>query len=167
MMRLFLILALGVVLGSGVKANDAPQLPRFVSLAKDEIFVRTGPALQYPIKWVYKKRGLPVEIIREYDTWRQVRDIDGSTGWVHHAMLTSTRNAIIQSKNGITLAARPETAGDPVVKLETGVVVNIDRCDPGWCRVEFPDSRDGPPGQRYGDFIHRKKSSKIIHRDPP
>ena len=27
--------------------------------------MRTGPGVQYPVEWVYKRNGLPVEIISE------------------------------------------------------------------------------------------------------
>lgn len=121
-----------------IAADDsAAKLPRFASLSKDEIFVRTGPALQYPIRWVYQKRGIPVEIVREYDTWRQIRDIDGSIGWVHHAMLSSYRNAIVNAKDGVTLKKSNDSDSTDVVRLEKGVIVAIDVCQEGWCRVKI------------------------------
>lgn len=118
-------------------AQAADKLPRFAALARDEIFVRTGPSLQYPIRWVYQKRGLPVEIIRIYDTWRQIRDVDGSVGWVHHAMLSGYRNAIVQGKDGVLLLKSTEPEAPPVARLEKGVVVAIDTCRGQWCRVKI------------------------------
>ena len=56
-------------------------LPRFVSLRTDEVNLRTGPGMQYPIEWLYKRRGLPVEVEREFDVWRLVVDPDGVKGW--------------------------------------------------------------------------------------
>ncbi len=126
---------LSIVMPASADDDIAKKLPRFATLGKDEVFVRTGPALQYPIKWVYKKRGLPIEIIREYETWRQVRDIDGTDGWVHHAMLSGYRNGIIQSKQDVTLLKKADVAAAPVVRLEPGVLVTLDSCDPVWCRV--------------------------------
>jgi len=122
-----------------VRAADetARKLPRFVSLAKDEVSVRTGPSLQYPIRWVYRKRGLPVEIIREYDTWRQVRDFDGSVGWVHHALLSGYRSGIVKAKDGVTLTSRPDSTASVVVRLEKGVIVGLDECPDSWCKVRI------------------------------
>ncbi len=134
---LFLAILWHIPDGWAGEKSAADQLPRFAALGRDQIFVRTGPSLQYPIRWVYRKRGLPVEIIRIYDTWRQIRDVDGSIGWVHHAMLSGYRNAIIQSKDGVVLLKSAEAESVPVARLEKGVVVAIDTCRGQWCRVKI------------------------------
>ncbi|MET0407983.1 MAG: SH3 domain-containing protein, partial [Hyphomicrobium sp.] len=63
------------------KADDSPPLvgsglpvPRFVSLKSDRVNLRNGPGTDYPTGWVYRRAGLPVEVIKEFETWRQVRD---------------------------------------------------------------------------------------------
>ena len=58
-------------------------LPRFVSLRADQVNLRTGPGVQYPVEWVYQRKDLPVEIIAEYRTWRKIRDWQSTQGWVH------------------------------------------------------------------------------------
>ena len=60
--------------------------------------VRTGPGTRYPISWVYKREGMPVEVIEEYDIWRKIRDAEGTTGWVHKSMLDGKRSVLIKSK---------------------------------------------------------------------
>ncbi len=37
----------------------------------------------------------PVEVLAKYDVWRRVRDADGEIGWVHVAMLSSARTALV------------------------------------------------------------------------
>ena len=63
-------------------SNTGLPLPRFASLKTDEVNLRSGPGLRYPIEWVYKRRDLPVEIQREFEVWRLVADSDGVKGWV-------------------------------------------------------------------------------------
>ena len=70
-------------------------LPRFVSLAADRVNVRFGPGKQYPINWVFARKGLPVEIIEEFDTWRKIRDYDGEEGWIHSSLLSSRRTIMV------------------------------------------------------------------------
>lgn len=132
-----LLLAAALLAPPARAEEEARKLPRFVSLAKEEIFVRTGPSLQYPIRWVYQKRGLPVEVIREYDTWRQVRDQDGSIGWVHHAMLSALRSAVVRMPEGVTVTASENATAAPVVRLDPGVIVGLKSCVPAWCRVQI------------------------------
>ena len=75
--------------------NSGLTIPRFVSLRSNKVFVRTGPALRYPIKWIYTREGLPVEVVQEFDTWRKVRDKDGEEGWIHSSLLSGKRHAVI------------------------------------------------------------------------
>ena len=76
-------------------------IPRFVSLRADEVNMRTGPGVRYPIDWVYARQGLPVQVIGEFEAWRQIRDSEGSTGWVHRTMLSGRRTASKMSCSGL------------------------------------------------------------------
>ena len=65
-------LGLGAAPAAAQEAGDSAKssesglpLPRFVSLGANEVNLRTGPDRRYPITWVYKRRGMPVEIIQE------------------------------------------------------------------------------------------------------
>lgn len=110
-------------------------VPRFVSLASDVVNMRTGPGLRYPILWVFKKQGLPVKIIREFDVWRQIRDHDGEEGWVHKTLLTGRRSVLIENKIR-TLYEEPTLESRPVVKLEPGVIADLEYCEQDWCYLE-------------------------------
>src|SRR5262249_10499346 len=76
-------------------SNTGLPLPRFAALRSDEVNLRVGPGTRYPIQWVYKRRELPVEILREFEVWRLVEDTEGIKGWVHQATLTGRRSFII------------------------------------------------------------------------
>jgi len=68
-------------------------VPRFVSLDADKVYLRFGPGREYPISWVLARKGLPVEIIGEFDTWRKVKLHDGDEGWIHSSLLSGRRTA--------------------------------------------------------------------------
>ena len=89
------------------------KLPRFASLRSDDVNMRAGPGTRYRIDWVYKRRDLPVEIEREFDVWRWVRDADGIQGWVHQATLMGRRNFIVQ-KGDATLRSEANDAASAV-----------------------------------------------------
>ena len=113
-------------------------VPRFVSLKSDEVNVRTGPGTRYPISWVYKRRGLPVEIEREFDVWRLIRDADGTEGWVHEATLTGRRSLLVIGGERVLREAPADNAAI-VARAGPGVVGRISHCaaDSPWCEVEI------------------------------
>lgn len=111
-------------------------LPRFASLKSDSVYARTGPSMEYPIRWVYKRAGLPVEIIQEFDSWRKVKDPSGQTGWIHKILLTGNRTVIVVAKEPV-MAFATEEAARPVAKLEPGVVAEVESCAEEFCKLEL------------------------------
>src|SRR3546814_12362492 len=91
--RLVSALLAMVMLGATARAADDDVL-RYVSLDTDKAFMRTGPGLRYPVEWVYVRPGWPFEVVSEYGYWRKLRDIDGTSGWMHMNLLTSRRRVI-------------------------------------------------------------------------
>ncbi|MEM8649821.1 MAG: SH3 domain-containing protein [Pseudomonadota bacterium] len=121
-------------------------VPRFVTLKAETVNMRVGPGTEFPIEWTYKKKGLPVEIIQEFDLWRKIRDAEGAEGWVSHTLLSGRRNAIVNPgeedkvKGLIDLKSSPENSAETVARMEPGVVVVLKSCDLEWCEVEVNDT---------------------------
>ena len=63
-----------------------------------------------PIDWVFKRKGMPVEIVAEYENFRKIRDWQGASGWVYQGLLTGKRSFIIPSK-AANLYKTPATVG--------------------------------------------------------
>lgn len=114
-------------------------LPRFVSLESDTVNVRGGPGTDYRIRWIFRKAGLPVEIVQEFGNWRRIRDSEGEDGWVHHSLLTGTRTALVKpwEPGGapVELHAQPEGRSRVVARLEPNVLAEVGSCDGSWCLV--------------------------------
>jgi SH3-like domain-containing protein len=112
-------------------------LPRFATLRADEVNFRAGPGRRYPIEWLYKRRGLPVEIEREFEVWRLVTAPDGAKGWVHAATLMGRRDFLVTGAERV-LHERPQESSRAVAVLKPGVLGRIRACDAGseWCRVQ-------------------------------
>lgn len=125
-------------------------LPRFASLRSDDVNLRAGPGTRYPIEWVYKRRDLPVEIEREFEVWRLVRDPDGTRGWVHQATLWGRRTLIVTGAEH-SLRDGPHATAQIVAKLEPGVLGRLRSCGAmaGWCKVQV---RHYSGWLRRGDF---------------
>lgn len=121
--------------GNPFRSTNFP-LPRFVSLASDEIFVRTGPGQRYPIKLVYRKKDLPVEVILEYEAWRKIRDQEGDIGWVHKSLLSGKRTGIIKADDMVSAYRKPSTEARLVAYIEPASLGSIKSCADAWCEFE-------------------------------
>ncbi len=115
-------------------------IPRFVSLKAAEGNVRRGPSLTHRIDWVFKHRGMPLEIIAEYGHWRRVRDRDGQGGWVHYSLLSGVRTVIVE-EDLLTLYARPDPKSQENARLEMGVIARLGKCTIDWCRLSVDGQR--------------------------
>ena len=119
-------------------AEKALPVPRFASLRSGEVNLRSGPGERYPIEWVLTKKGLPVEIVQEFDVWRKIRDAEGSLGWVHQRMVSGARTVIVTGAVR-TLHADPDAAAPAVARAEPGLVARLLECRGDWCRIEAQD----------------------------
>ena len=117
--------------------DTALPLPRFVSLRADQVRLRTGPGVQYPIEWVYQRQHLPVEIIAEYRTWRKIRDWQSTQGWVHQTMLSGSRTIIVTGKRR-SLRSIADAKSPPVAEIEVNAIAKIESCPSGsgWCLIK-------------------------------
>jgi SH3-like domain-containing protein len=142
--------------GQSFPGGSGLQVPRFVSLKSDRVNMRKGPGTDYPTAWVYRRAGLPLEVIKEFEGWRQVRDADGAAGWVLQSFLSGRRTALVlpwEIKPGvavpkIALRRNDSERARAVAMIEAGVIANLTACDGRWCRVNI-DKFDG--------YIEQKK----------
>lgn len=114
-------------------------IPRFVTLKSDLINFRVGPGRDYPISWVYRRKGLPVEVVQEFGHWRKLRDKDGMEGWVHGQLVSGERRAIIEASGEFSLLPiylAPSNSSKLVMEAQVGAIVHLLGCEPEWCEVE-------------------------------
>ncbi len=132
-------LAAGPVSADATGAVSGLPVPRYVSLKSDRVNLREGPSKDHRTTWIFERAGLPVEITAEFETWRKIRDSEGSEGWVLHSLLSGRRTALVTpwKKDGpaITVYRKPEADAGAVARLEPNVLANIRSCDKAWCRV--------------------------------
>ncbi len=159
-----LLLAIAIPLppvATPANAGDAPKtnpsgltLPRYVSLKSSKVNARRGPGYEYPIAWTYERAGLPVEVIKEYDTWRQIRDSEGAEAWVLQALLSGRRTALILPWETVKSPLDAVRPTEPVrvaasanarvsVRAEAGTLASIASCDKTWCQITISDPQSG------------------------
>ena len=125
-----------LLLASGAAAQDK-QPPYWASIASGEAMTRTGPGKNYPGICLYKRRGLPVRVVKKYEHWRLIEDPDGARGWMLVTLLSDRRTAIVKPGDPRPVRTEPNDGAKVRYLAEHGVVGRIDRCGNGWCRIEI------------------------------
>ena len=95
--------------------------------------MRTGPGRNFPATWLYVRADLPIQVIEVYQTWRKIRDPDGTIGWMMVQLLSDTRTALVRGDSPQPLHEDPDAASPVRFRAEPGVVGRISRCSDGWC----------------------------------
>ena len=126
------------------EAGETPSklpVPRFVSLRFNVVNGRSGPNPDYPIRWVYRQKGLPVRVIAETEEWRRIEDPDGTKVWVHKRMIESKRTVITRPLNignqrkVVILYRSPADNSRIMATMNQGVIAEIIAISPGWRRI--------------------------------
>ena len=131
-----------MVTGTAARAAEAPPATSFEAkyeaLRFGKIKMHTGPGQQYPVAWVYQRKGLPVKVVAAYDVWRKVVDADGTTGWMQENMLSDKRTvAVVGGQRHLLADASPKAA--TVALADPGTIAQVKACKDGWCQVKFTD----------------------------
>ena len=121
-----------IFLASKLSASDSIN---FLSLKNNKVNLRKGPSFEYPIKFTYKKKYLPVIIIDESETWRQIKDFEKNSGWIHISQLSKKKSGINIINNSI-IYKKPTIYSKPLARLEFGRLVLIEKCNLKWCKIE-------------------------------
>ena len=142
---IFLILILCIFKLSSVTISySSDPDPVFLSLRNKTVNLRQGPSFDYPIKLVYKKKFLPVEVIDKSGPWRKIKDIENNVGWIHVALLSKKKTAIT-IKDNIILNSRASIYSEPKAIIKKGRLVFIKKCKNLWCKIQTAEFRGWIP----------------------
>ena len=105
----------------------------FLSLKKNKVNVRYGPSFESPIKYIYKKKNLPIKQIDKKENFRRIIDQKNNSGWIHISQLEKI-NSVIPLIDKI-LFKKPSYFSKPIAKIKKGRVLLIKKCNENWCKV--------------------------------
>ena len=111
------------------------NLPRFVSLKSNDVNLRVGPSINYPIEITYIQENLPIEVIDEFDVWRKIKDHKDNVGWLHKSLIKGERFilTINQKENKKNIFNRPK--GQIIGIVENNNILRLESCLINWCYV--------------------------------
>jgi SH3-like domain-containing protein len=70
-------IGMGICVAGSALAADRP-VPYWASITAGDALLRTGPGRDYPATWRYRRANLPVIVLQVHESWRRVRDFEGS-----------------------------------------------------------------------------------------
>ena len=130
-MRKILILFLLIfIFPTNIFANENNY---FLMLKNKEVNVRYGPGFDYPIKYIYKKKYLPIKVIDKKENFRKVIDHKKNSGWIHISQLKKSSSLIILSNR--IIFKKPTKNSKPIINLESGRLLLVKKCIKNWCKV--------------------------------
>jgi SH3-like domain-containing protein len=134
------IVSMGVTLAlwsASAALSAAEPAPYFVSLKSDEVFMREGPSDKHRVKWVYRRKGLPLEVLASFEVWRRVKDMDGEIGWVHVAMLSRERTAMVAAGGDVPVRRGEDGGAEIIASAKPFALGRLVKCAPAACEVRF------------------------------
>ena len=106
----------------------------FSSLKYKKVNVRHGPGFDYPIKYIYNKIFLPVKVIDKKENFRRIIDFKKNSGWIHISQLKKVNSLIVVEDK--ILFSKSSKFSRPIVKLEKGRLLIVNKCKKNWCKVK-------------------------------
>ncbi len=129
--------ALAYLVSASLAATPAPPFePHYASVRKGEANLREGPSYAHRILWVYRHQNYPVKIVGSFDAWRRVKDVDGTTGWMHHTQLSDRRSVLFIGFTKTPLRDGDGPKAQIVAYAQPGVVARLKACKLQVCEVE-------------------------------
>ena len=117
-----------------ISSSYSDNKKKFLMLKNDKVNVRYGPSFDYPIKYIYKKIQLPVQLIDKKENFRRIIDHKKNSGWIHISQLKKSKSLITTSKK--ILFKKPTKYSKPVAMLDAGRLLLIQKCERNWCNVK-------------------------------
>ena len=116
--------------------NDtlSSEKDNFLTLKYNRVKVRQGPSFEYPVKFIYKKKYLPIKVTDSKDNFRKIIDLKNNNGWIHVSQLTKKKSAI-NIRNLSIIFKKPNIYSQPMAKLEKGKIVIVKKCKEDWCKI--------------------------------
>ena len=159
---IILILFLFISLNNYAKTGSVTgfDLPRFVSLKSNDVNLRVGPSVNYPIKLKYIQKNLPIEIIDEFDVWRKIQDHENNIGWIHKSLIKGDRFILTVNNNENVKNIHNRPNGKLIGIIKSNNILNLEICLIDWCYISYKETS----GWISKDYIWGVYKDEIYNR---
>ena len=117
-----------------VSANENDY---YLILKNNKVNVRYGPGFNYQIKYIYKKKNLPIKVIDKKENFRRIIDFKKNSGWIHISQLKKGKSLVLLKDQ--ILFSKPTRYSKPIIKISKGRLLLVKKCKKKWCKVKTED----------------------------
>ena len=109
----------------------------YLILKNNKVNVRYGPGFNYQIKYIYKKKNLPIKVIDKKENFRRIIDFKKNSGWIHISQLKKGKSIILIEDQ--ILFSKPTIYSKPIIKISKGRLLLVKKCKKKWCKIKTED----------------------------
>ena len=131
MQKLIILVLLTFIFHTNIFAKEDNY---FLMLKNNKVNVRYGPGFDYPIKYIYKKKYLPIKVTDKKENFRRIIDFKNNSGWIHTSQLKKSKSFILLENQ--ILFSKPTKYSKPILKIAKGRLLLVKKCKIKWCRVK-------------------------------
>jgi len=114
--------------------SASAQALTMVSVAADNVNLRSGPGEKYPVVWTLGV-GFPLSVLEERGDWWRVEDFEGDTGWVSKDLIERKPHMIVKVEKA-NIRSGPSERYQLVGKANRGVVFQTLKVKDKWVQVK-------------------------------
>ena len=115
------------------------------SLKYNKTYLRTGPSKDNKVMWVYKRKGLPIKVLREKEDWKQILLPENQKGWISSSQFSKKRTVLVIDTNSetekviknIDPLAIKDLNNNPIAYVHKGVILKLMKCSNEMCEIEL------------------------------
>ena len=109
----------------------------WLSLKYDKTYLRSGPSRQNKVLWTYKKKGLPIKVIRKKGDWYEVEMPERITGWISSTQISFKRRVLVISDELIDIRRKEKKTSKVIAKVGKNVVGELIGCQKTICKIDY------------------------------
>ena len=109
----------------------------WLSLKYDKTYLRSGPSKQNKVLWTYKKKGLPIKVIRKKGDWYEVEMPERITGWISSTQISFKRRVLVISDELIDIRRKEQRTSKVIAKVGKNVVGELIGCQKTICKIDY------------------------------
>ena len=134
MQKLLIVVLLTFIFHTDIFAKENSY---YLILKNNKVNVRIGPGFNYQIKYIYKKKNLPIKVIDKKENFRRIIDFKKNSGWIHISQLKKGKSLILLKDQ--ILFSKPTRYSKPIIKISKGRLLLVKKCKKKWCKVKTED----------------------------